>query len=100
VEKRAIFKEKIEIVESAPDFEALQGFNTGDEITLVGAIKPNRTTKRHQLYIRHGSLQVVGDIDNIGGALNHGPALVKVKVRVGRITFFGFGAPVYEIISC
>ena len=100
VAERETFKEKTKIVESAPNFEALQGLNTGDETTLVGAIKPNHKTKRHQLYIRNGSLQVVGDIGNIGGGLSHGPPLVKVKVRVGKKTLFGFGAPTYEVISC
>lgn len=100
VAERKNLKEKINIVESAPNFEALQRLKTGDEITLVGAIKPNHKTKKHQLYIRNGSLKIVGDIGNIGGGLSHGPPLVKVKVCVGKKTLFGFGAPTYVVVSC
>ena len=82
------------------DFESLLRINTGEEIELVGAIKTNQKTKRHKLYIRNGSIQLVGDIGNLGGGLSHVPPLVKVKVRVGKKTLFGFGAPVYEVIYC
>ena len=100
VPEREAFEDKINIVESAPSYEALRQLNAGDEATLVGAIKPNHKTKKHQLYIRNGSILVVGDIGNIGGGLSHGPPLVKVKVRVGKQTLFGFGTPAYEVISC
>jgi len=100
VTERKTFDEKINLVESAPNFEALQRLNTGDEIDLVGAIKPNHKTHKHQLYIRNGSVTIVGDISNIGKGLSQRPPLVKVKVRVGKKTLFGFGAPIYKVISC
>ena len=100
VAERKRFVEKVKLVEDAPNFEALEKLTTGDEITLVGGIKPNHKTKKHRLYIRNGSIRIVGDIGSIGTGLIHGPPLVKVKVRVAKKTLFGFGARIYEVISC
>lgn len=100
VAERKRFVEKVKLVEDAPNFETLEKLTTGDETTLVGGIKPNHKTKKHRLYIRNGSIWIVGDIGNIGSGLIHGPPLVKVKVRVGKKTLFGLGARTYEVISC
>jgi len=100
VAKRECFTQKVKLVEGAPNFNTIDQLNVGDEATLVGAIKANHRTKKHQLYIRNGSIRVVGDIGDVGTGLIHGAPLVKIKVRVGKKALFGLGAPTYEVISC
>ena len=89
----------INLVDSAPNLDDLMALNTGDEISLIGAIKPNNKTKKHQLFIRGGPIWVTGVIGKTNTGLSGGPPIVKVRVKIGKKTLFGFGEPTYEVIS-
>ncbi|HCU53876.1 MAG TPA: hypothetical protein DIC36_06220 [Gammaproteobacteria bacterium] len=100
VAELASLKNRMNVVNDAPDLAALSLLRPGDEVTLVGAIEPNQKTNKHQLYIRGGSVTVVGAIGKISAGLVGGPPLVKVKVRAGKKTLLGMGAPTLEVVSC
>lgn len=100
VAELASLKNRMKVVNDAPDLAALSLLRPGDEVTLVGAIEPNPKTNKHQLYIRGGSVTVVGAIGKISAGLVGGPPLVKVKVRAGKKTLLGMGAPTLEVVSC
>jgi cell wall assembly regulator SMI1 len=100
VAELASLKNRTNVVNDAPNLAALSLLRPGDEVTLVGAIEPNPKTNKHQLYIRGGSVTVVGAIGKISAGLVGGPPLVKVKVRAGKKSLFGMGAPTLEVISC
>lgn len=93
------FKEKIKLVNGAPKLDQIESLNAGDEITLVGAIKPNNKTKKHQFFMRGGSICVTGVIGKTNTGLSGGPPLVKIKVKVGKKGLLGFGARTYEVLS-
>lgn len=100
VAQRARFSHKESLVNAAPNREQLARLKTGDEITLVGALKLDRKSNRHLLYIKGGAVTVVGDIPKLNAGLMSGPPLAKLKVRVGKKPFLGIGSPDYEILSC
>lgn len=94
------FSQRVSMVSDAPDREQLTGLKAGEETTLVGALKPDRKSNRHLLYIQGGPVTVVGDIPKFNTGLMSGPPLIKLKVRVGKKPFLGIGSPEYEILSC
>lgn len=93
-------KQRIAIVDAAPNCEQLVELKAGDETTLVGALKPDRKSNRHLLYIKGGAVTIVGEIPKLDIGLMCGPPLVKVKVRVGKKSLVGIDTPDYEILCC
>lgn len=100
VAERQRFDNKMKLLEASPSFEQLQQLETGDEVALAGGIKPDHKTGAHKLYLRGGSIKVSGDIWEIHTTYLAGPALVKIKVKVGKKSLFGLGSPAYKVISC
>lgn len=100
VAERQRFANKMKLIEASPDFEQLRQLDTGDEVTLAGAIKPNHESGIHKLYMSGGAVKVTGDVGPIHSSLETGPPMVKIKLRVGKRSLFGLGSPAYEVISC
>ena len=100
VAERQRFDNKMKLLEASPSFEQLQQLETGNEVTLAGGIKPDHRSGVHKLYLRGGSIKVSGDIGDIHTNYLTGPALVKIRVKVGKKSFLGLGTPAYEVISC
>ena len=100
VAERERFDNKMELLEASPDFDQLRQLATGYEVTLAGGIKPNHTSGVHKLYLRGGSIKVSGDIGEIHTTYLSGPALVKIRVKVGKKSLLGLGSPAYQVISC
>ena len=94
------FKQKASIVSAAPSREQLAKLKAGDETTLVGALRPDRKSNRHLLHIKGGAVTIIGELPKLDIGLMGGPPLVKVKVRVGKKPWLGFGTPDYEILAC
>ncbi len=82
-------------------YDDLQYLSPGKKVMLVGAIKPNHKTNKHLLYLKGGSISVVGTIPDIRLGLGYsGPPMVKIKIKIGKPRLWGLLAPEYPIISC
>ena len=100
VAQRRRFKEKIQLFEDSPTFRELLHMQTGEVVTVAGAIRPNHKTGKHELYMHGGSIPVAGDIGDIHIGLAGAPPMVKITLRAGKKSLFGLGAPVYEVVYC
>ena len=84
----------------ASNLDELYRSKEGDEITLVGAVQPNRKTNRHRFYAKTHTIYIEGPIGRVGGGLSVDPPLVKVSLRVGKSRLFGLLGHRYEVLSC
>ncbi len=87
-------------INGASSFDELYSRKEGDEITLVGAVRPDHKTNRHRFYAKTHSIYIEGPIGRVGGGLSATAPFVKVSLRVGKSRLFGLLGHRYEVLAC
>ncbi len=100
VAERKRSTEKMALIDGSTTLGELKNLDAGVETVLIGAIKPNHDNQKHQLFIKGGLVWINGDVGKIQTPLTGVPPLVRIKVRVEKKRFFGFGVPVCYVIEC